>query len=186
MYSDDDETPLGLMVFDALMALAPRKRPTTQDVANEIANGGGALLGAVLLERALERQRKFREAALERQRKFHEAALERQRKRYEADPENYTAYSFSRRITAEGRFTAEDIKQIRIAQKGKCTVCGIALAFAGEHRDHIVPLAKRGTNWPSNIQLLCGACNMSKGTKSQTEFGVYFAKGLEAFKCESV
>ncbi len=34
---------------------------------------------------------------------------------------------------------------------------------AKQHYDHIVPLASLGLNDPCNIQLLCEACNLSKG-----------------------
>ena len=36
--------------------------------------------------------------------------------------------------------------------------------------DHIVPQKKGGTDHIENLWLLCGACNSSKGTKSQAEF----------------
>lgn len=44
--------------------------------------------------------------------------------------------------------------------KGQCVKCGSQerLEF-----DHIIPLAAGGSNTERNIQLLCGACNRSKG-----------------------
>ena len=36
--------------------------------------------------------------------------------------------------------------------------------------DHIVPKAKGGTDHLDNLQLLCSACNSTKGTKTQEEF----------------
>ena len=36
--------------------------------------------------------------------------------------------------------------------------------------DHIYPKSKGGTDHVENLWLLCGACNSSKGTKSQAEF----------------
>ena len=36
--------------------------------------------------------------------------------------------------------------------------------------DHIVPKSIGGTDHIENLWLLCGACNSSKGTKSQVEF----------------
>jgi len=45
---------------------------------------------------------------------------------------------------------------------GQCAFCGAAtdLEF-----DHIVPVAKGGSNTENNIQLLCASCNRSKGAK---------------------
>jgi len=45
---------------------------------------------------------------------------------------------------------------------GKCFACG---STDDPHVDHIVPRAKGGTNDPSNLQVLCGPCNMRKGAR---------------------
>lgn len=68
----------------------------------------------------------------------------------------------SRRL-AEGTFTQRDIQALRGRQKGKCahSWCRKSLSV-GYHVDHIMPLARGGTNWPANLQLLCPHCNMSK------------------------
>lgn len=54
--------------------------------------------------------------------------------------------------------------------KGRCQECqrdlsGVVLLEEKIHIDHIVPLAHGGTNDPTNLQLLCAACNLAKGTK---------------------
>jgi len=89
-----------------------------------------------------------------------------------ANPEKAHAIYHARRARekgAEGRFTGEDVRRIRIAQKDKCAICRVPLKGRG-HRDHIVPLKAGGSNWPANIQLLCASCNSSKGAKDATQF----------------
>lgn len=68
-----------------------------------------------------------------------------------------------------GTFTRNDIDRIFKQQKGKCAYCRISLK-AAYHIDHIKPLAKGGTNHPSNIQLCCAKCNWSKNARDPLEF----------------
>ncbi len=53
---------------------------------------------------------------------------------------------------------------------GHCGGCGEHFFKRNLTVDHIVPQSKGGTDHPENLWLLCGACNSSKGTKSQAEF----------------
>jgi len=46
-----------------------------------------------------------------------------------------------------------------------CQHCGANLFEIEPHIDHIVPLAKGGTNDESNLQALCAPCNLAKGTQ---------------------
>jgi 5-methylcytosine-specific restriction endonuclease McrA len=73
----------------------------------------------------------------------------------------------ARQKAADGRFTAADIRALETRQKGKCACCGKKRKLAV---DHIVPLAKGGTNWPNNLQLLCTPCNASKSAKDPITF----------------
>lgn len=59
-------------------------------------------------------------------------------------------------------------KLIRL-QKGKCACCGLDLG-KNYHLDHIVPIARGGTNTDDNIQLLRAECNFSKGAKHPIEY----------------
>jgi 5-methylcytosine-specific restriction endonuclease McrA len=70
---------------------------------------------------------------------------------------------------AGGSHTAEDIKRIFAAQKGKCGYCRASLK-GGYHKDHITPIASGGSNNASNIQLLCEPCNLKKHTKHPIAF----------------
>ena len=54
-------------------------------------------------------------------------------------------------------------------QGGYCLGCGEHFTMRNLTVDHIVPRAKGGTDHLSNLQLLCGACNSMKGTRSHEE-----------------
>lgn len=52
-------------------------------------------------------------------------------------------------------------------QGGLCAACGWPVRLREVATDHIVPKNRGGTDHPCNIQLLCPACNSTKGSKSQ-------------------
>lgn len=73
----------------------------------------------------------------------------------------------------EGKLSVGIRGRLLKLQKGLCVVCKCKLILSGEkkyHLDHIVPIANGGTNYDENIQLLCAECNVSKGSKNNTEF----------------
>ena len=55
-------------------------------------------------------------------------------------------------------------------QEGFCGGCGEHFRKRNLTVDHIVPQAHGGTDHLENLWLLCGACNSSKGTRSQEQF----------------
>ena len=55
-------------------------------------------------------------------------------------------------------------------QSGQCGGWVVMFHKRNLTLDHIVPKAKGGMDHIDNLWLLCGACNSSKGTKSQAEF----------------
>lgn len=75
----------------------------------------------------------------------------------------------ARKLAAGGTHTAADIKWLHEKQKGKCACCSRSLN-GGYHADHIMPLAKGGTNDRRNIQLLCPPCNQEKHAKDPIDF----------------
>lgn len=67
---------------------------------------------------------------------------------------------------AEGSHTKADILNLMAQQGGKCAACAQPFPAVGKKRfsvDHIMPLARGGSEWPSNLQLLCCSCNSQKG-----------------------
>lgn len=86
----------------------------------------------------------------------------------------YRCASEAKRRAASKRgarnYTALDIRRIYKAQRGLCAYCHAAMPLLQMHRDHIFPLALGGDNSPSNIQMLCPACNLSKHAKHPIDF----------------
>lgn len=75
----------------------------------------------------------------------------------------------ARKLNAEGQFDQEDIIRIRDLQRDRCGCCAKKLNGGG-HVDHIRALARGGSNWPNNLQLLCEPCNHSKKQRDPIEF----------------
>jgi 5-methylcytosine-specific restriction endonuclease McrA len=74
--------------------------------------------------------------------------------------------------SAEGSHTGAEIKALFKTQRGRCAYfahCGTSLK-GGYHADHIRPLARGGSNWITNIQLTCEACNNKKRAIDPVEY----------------
>lgn len=65
---------------------------------------------------------------------------------------------------AAGHYTAADLRLQYKSQGGNCWWCGKALNGKYEG-DHVIPLSRGGSNYPSNIVLTCLPCNREKGKK---------------------
>lgn len=63
---------------------------------------------------------------------------------------------------AAGNYSPSDIREMLQRQNGRCAAClkDIRKTYSV---DHIMPLVRGGSNDPSNLQLLCLSCNVSKG-----------------------
>lgn len=89
---------------------------------------------------------------------------------YDSKPDLYLEISrvcFARRRArkskVDGSFTRQEWQHLKDQHINKCLCCGkdnVKLT-----PDHVIPLAKNGSNDISNIQPLCLPCNLSKGTK---------------------
>ena len=55
-------------------------------------------------------------------------------------------------------------------QEGNCAGCLHHFPFRNLTVDHVTPRSKGGTDHLDNLQLLCGACNSTKGTINQAAF----------------
>lgn len=115
------------------------------------------------------------EVMLERSRKYYRENKATHRESVKAwgkrNPDALRAMSHKRRCAernAEGSFAASDIQKLFESQFGMCTGCGNPLESSGDkkyHVDHVMPIALGGSNWPSNLQLLCPRCNLTKNAK---------------------
>lgn len=77
----------------------------------------------------------------------------------------------ARKRNAEGRHSTSDVDAILERQKFKCAECGIDISDRKSRQvDHMMPLKLGGSNWPSNLQLLCIKCNKVKGAKHPIDF----------------
>jgi hypothetical protein len=68
------------------------------------------------------------------------------------------------------RFPEWLTRAIYLRDKGRCVFCnsdisGLLHTDFSRHIDHIVPLARWGTNDPCNLQLTCESCNLSKSAR---------------------
>ena len=65
--------------------------------------------------------------------------------------------------------TSENIDQLYGNQRGECPGCGGHYRVKDFHIDHIVPIQDVGGDEITNLQLLCGHCNSTKGTGSMDD-----------------
>ncbi len=64
-------------------------------------------------------------------------------------------------------------------QEGHCGGCRVLFPFRNLTVDHVVPQSKGGTDALDNLQLLCGACNSTKGAGTQAALvAVLWKRGI--------
>lgn len=67
-------------------------------------------------------------------------------------------------------FSSEIRNEVYARTEGRCALCGKFVRFDQFTVDHIVPLAKGGTNDIENLQCTCKHCNAMKQDLSKEEF----------------
>lgn len=93
---------------------------------------------------------------------------DRQRADYAVNPEKYRTVERRRRAqmrNADGDHTPIELAEILHAQGHRCAYCRADLKKEPKHVDHIVPLARGGSNGRTNLQYLCAPCNQSKSAR---------------------
>lgn len=86
-------------------------------------------------------------------------------KTYENHKEDWYRWSRERRTrleNCEGSYTQQEWEDLLDYYGNKCLACG---STENLEADHIVPIAKKGTGYITNIQPLCRTCNRKKHTK---------------------
>ena len=56
--------------------------------------------------------------------------------------------------------------------KVRCYLCGAVIPIGERHVDHVRALSQGGSHRPSNLEIACASCNLSKGGKSLEEIGL--------------
>jgi len=129
-----------------------------------------------------ELRKQYRKATPEKQKQYgktkyerHKQAIQKRDKKWrqtEAGKAYRRAYVIKRRAIqreAEGHFIAADIRRQYTNQKGRCYYCQ-QKAGKDYEIDHVIPLSRGGTNYPSNIVIACRSCNRKKNDKFPHEW----------------
>lgn len=89
------------------------------------------------------------------------AWLRRYRKQ---NPDKVREFARRRADRKLGKLPYGALIAIRRLQKDRCAICRVKLKGGG-HLDHVMPLAKGGRHERSNLQFLCGPCNLRKSDR---------------------
>lgn len=77
---------------------------------------------------------------------------------------------------ARPKFSKKEKEMLYTYQKGKCNGCGKKFDIRNLAVDHIRAFSKGGGDRGSNTQLLCTACNSTKGAGTQAQLKKKLAK----------
>jgi 5-methylcytosine-specific restriction endonuclease McrA len=104
-----------------------------------------------------------------RYREKHQKAVNERRKIKRALDPSIEKNKTAKRRAAKGVLPKNIVNTLLIKQQNKCNCCGEFLGNAF-HLDHIIPIARGGTNTEDNVQLLLQKCNQQKYTLTMQEF----------------
>lgn len=94
---------------------------------------------------------------------------EKSKQYYRMHPEKRQAITARRRTrlaNAEGSFTPQEWREVKERYNFTCLACHRQEPQIKLTPDHVVPLAKHGNNYITNIQPLCRSCNSAKRDKT--------------------
>lgn len=154
-----------------VMARAEQEKKRADKIAWQAANP------EKVLEEKKARDAAYRAAKSEERKAFESA---RQAARYAewkaANPEKAReltrlrkARYRTRKLRSGGSHTTKDVEAIYAMQNGKCAYCKTKVGEKYEV-DHIQPLAKGGSNFAANLQILCPTCNRKKNATDPIEY----------------
>lgn len=113
-------------------------------------------------------------------------AARKWKKEHPAERRAHDARRRAAEYSADGwQYTTHTLVAMRWKMWGdKCWMCGAPATCT----DHVIPLSKGGSHWPSNLRPACTACNCSKHAKAPTKAFVTKGKHLteRTYKTDAV
>lgn len=102
-----------------------------------------------------------------------------------------------RKKAADGKHSKSDCSQIATWQEFRCYFCFTKLYDQSNlnadddlgsiaHWDHLTPLSRNGTNFPSNMALTCNACNLKKAYRTEREYWTLLRKEISAEEIDKI
>ena len=67
-------------------------------------------------------------------------------------------------------------RELMRRQDNTCVYCGYRRIASSLDIDHIIPVARGGSNDPSNLQVICRPCNQRKGVQTDQEFRARYSR----------
>ena len=101
-----------------------------------------------------------------RNKEQHRAIASRWAKKNPEKAKANTYRRLARLKSAPGAFTGKQLLKVLEKYGRRCVYCGEAY----ECIDHVIPLSRGGSNYPSNLRPSCLPCNSSKGAKFLSEW----------------